>query len=55
MPDLWEDLPVEMMGDRPDHGLLRKTIVKPKKLQDTERGKDAEEGSNGIHGSPEVK
>ena len=54
MPDLWVDLPEEMMGDRPDL-LVRKVIDKPKKLQDVERGKDAEEGASGIHRSPEVK
>ena len=54
MPDLWEDLPVEMMGDRPDL-LMRKAIDKPKKLQDVERGKDAEQGARGIHGAPKVK
>ena len=36
MPDLWDDLPVEMMGDRPDL-LMRKAIDKPKKLQDVEK------------------
>jgi|TARA_A100001201_G_scaffold110156_1_gene94198 hypothetical protein len=56
MPDLWESVPIEAYGEKPPYAdLIRKAIKKPKKVEEVERGKNAEETSEGIHKSPEVK
>ena len=56
MPDLWEALPVESFGERPPNDdIIRKAIKKPKKVEEIERGKNAEETSGSVHKSPEIK
>lgn len=55
MPDLWDDLPPEMMGDRPPADCLSKEVVTPAEVLEKERGKNVEENLRKVFGSPEVK
>ena len=55
MPNLWDDLPPEMLGDRPSIECFSKEVVAPDEVQKKERGKDAEENLRQVFGSPEVK
>jgi len=54
MPDLWDDLPTEMFGDRPPAEILSKDMKRPKEVQNIEKGSDATP-NRGVFGSPEVK
>tara|TARA_B100000902_G_scaffold26214_1_gene31527 strand:+ start:2658 stop:2828 length:171 start_codon:yes stop_codon:yes gene_type:complete len=56
MPDMWDSVPIESYGEKPPYAeIIRKALKKPKKVEEVERGKNAEETSGGIHKSPEVK
>jgi hypothetical protein len=55
MPDLWDDLPPEMMGDRPPADCLSKEVVAPAEVLKKERGEDTEGKLRQVLGSPEVK
>ena len=43
MPDLWDDLPTEMLGDRPPVENLSKQVATPTEVAKKERGKNVEE------------
>ncbi len=55
MPDLWDDLPTEMLGDRPPVEYLSKRVATPAEVLKKERGKNVEENLQQVFGSPEVK
>lgn len=55
MPDLWEDFPEEMMGDRPPITMLTKQVKKPKEVSAKESGRIDDGSFSKIYGSPEVK
>lgn len=55
MPDLWDDLPIELLGDRPPISPLTKQIKRPKETAEKEKGQNADEPSQQVFGSPEVK
>ena len=55
MPDLWDDLPTEMLGDRPPLEHLSTQVVTPAEVVKKKRGKNVEENLRQVFGSPEVK
>jgi len=55
MPDLWDDLPTEMLGDRPPVDRLSKQLSPPTEVTKKERGKNVEQDLQKVFGSPEVK
>jgi hypothetical protein len=55
MPDLWEDFPEEMMGDRPPISMLTKQVKKPKEVLAKESGRTDGESFSKVYGSPKVK
>jgi len=55
MPDLWDDIPTEMLGDRPPVENLSKQIKPPAEVTKKERGQNVEKNLRKVFGSPEVK
>tara|TARA_R110000868_G_scaffold255736_1_gene512340 strand:- start:228 stop:395 length:168 start_codon:yes stop_codon:yes gene_type:complete len=55
MPDLWDELPTALFGERPPIECFSKEVVAPDEVQKKERGKDAEENLRQVFGSPEIK
>ena len=55
MPDLWDDLPVEMMGDRPPIPIVTKQVKKPVEVEGKESGRPDDGSFSKVLGSPEVK
>jgi hypothetical protein len=55
MPDLWDDLPVEMMGDRPPILMFSKEVERPQEVKDKESGQDSNAPAVKVSGSPEIK
>lgn len=55
MPDLWEDFPVELMGDRPPITMLTKQIQPPPEVEAIESGQEDDGTFSKVYGSPEVK
>lgn len=55
MPDLWDDLPIEMMGDRPPIDLTKKHVQPPAEVTDKESGRKDDGSFSKVYGSPEVK
>lgn len=56
MSDLWDDLPIEMLGDRPLlQSVVNKQVAKPTEVERIEKGRDAQDMSNQGFGATESK
>ena len=55
MPDWWDSLPEEMLGERPAIQLISKQVETPKEVEAKESGRKDEGSFSKVYGSPEVK
>lgn len=56
MPDLWDDVPIELLGERPTvPPFLNKSTVKPVEVENVEKGRDEGDGFTYSFGVTETK